>query len=510
MDSQPVDVHGTDFYDFGKLVDANLFAADQIWAVYDDVDGMPRLYASRIKHSDALDFKVHLTWLDHVAANEAEDRWTDEELPVACGSFGLRETEISQLRFIFSHIVQLTKGKRRSNYEVYPSKGEVWALYKGWSMQWASDAGNHRSYEYEVVQVLSDFSFRAGVTVVPLVRVKGFSSLFATAKDEPEIVIASSDLLRFSHRVPFYSTDGHEKVDVPRGFLELDPACLPTDLDAAFPPISLDSCMSPGKKENGTSIASSAGSTSSKGKHEDSSSEQNASLLKNCPSKGIFTFPDSEFHDFEGCHSPEKFEHGQIWSICSGADSFPKFYGWISKIELGPFKVCLTWLEACPKVEQEKQWLEQGIPVSCGKLKVRNWRTNYETTNTFSHLVYKVHDPKREIEILPKVGEIWAIYKNWSPDWVPPGTNDLDEYSIGEIVRCTKTKVEGYIAVFKPAIGTNVVKIPVEDKMRFSHRIPSFRLQEEEGGQLYGFHELDPASVPEVSLQQDAPLNRAG
>ena len=180
------------------------------------------------------------------------------------------------------------------------------ALYKGWSMQWASDADNHRSYEYEVVQVMSDFSVSAGVTVVPLVRVKGFVSLFATAKDKSEFVIAPSELLRFSHGVPFYRTDGNEKVGVPRGFLELDTACLPIDLDAAFPCVTLDSCMSPAaaKNEGSTFPASSVGSTSSRGKHEDISSELNTSLLKHCPSRGIYECPDSEFHNFEECITP--------------------------------------------------------------------------------------------------------------------------------------------------------------------------------------------------------------
>lgn len=55
-----------DFFDFEKLRDANLFAIGQIWALYDNLDGMPRYYA-RIKSFDASNFKVHLTWLEHIA-----------------------------------------------------------------------------------------------------------------------------------------------------------------------------------------------------------------------------------------------------------------------------------------------------------------------------------------------------------------------------------------------------------------------------------------------------------
>ncbi|CAO2142097.1 unnamed protein product [Urochloa humidicola] len=82
-----------DFFDFGKLRDFKRIAVGQIWAVYDDHDLMPRVYA-QINHVDASNLKVHLTWLEHNTMNELKSRWTYEELSVACGNYCLGETYV--------------------------------------------------------------------------------------------------------------------------------------------------------------------------------------------------------------------------------------------------------------------------------------------------------------------------------------------------------------------------------------------------------------------------------
>ncbi|BAT14550.1 Os11g0573800 [Oryza sativa Japonica Group] len=288
-----------DFFNFDKSRDVSQIAVDQIWAVYDGHDCMPRAYA-RINHVDPSNLKVQFTWLVHNTVNEQNSKSTNEKLPFACGNFCLGETDVlhNPSRYL-SHSVSST-GKNGNSCDINPNNGEVWALYKGWSMQFVDVADRYQSYGYDIVQVLSSGSMDDGVTVSPLVRIAGVVSLFAKAKNESCFSISSCEVLRFSHSIPFYRTNGNERVGVAEGFLELDTAALPSDLDSAFTSITLESYMALDKKTNIELIC--------------------------------YACPDSEFYNIEQDRSHDKFEAGQIWALYSDADKFPNIYGWVSKL----------------------------------------------------------------------------------------------------------------------------------------------------------------------------------
>ncbi|PNY13315.1 chaperone protein dnaJ [Trifolium pratense] len=216
-----------DFSNFDKIKTEDSFADNQFWAIYDDTDCMPRFYAHIKKvHSP---FKLEYTWLEPNPNHKDEIDWYDAGLPVACGKYRLGHSQKTRNCGMFSHQVHCTKGSARGSYLVYPMKGETWAIFRHWDIGWSSNPEKNSEYQFEYVEVLSDFDEKDGVKVAYLRKVKGFVSLFQqTVQNGIGIFcIPSKELYRFSHRVPSFTMTGNEREDVPRGSFELDPAGLP-------------------------------------------------------------------------------------------------------------------------------------------------------------------------------------------------------------------------------------------------------------------------------------------
>ncbi|KHN20189.1 meiotically up-regulated gene 184 protein-like [Glycine soja] len=223
-------VSDTDFNDFEKDKEEDCFAVNQLWAVYDSTDAMPRFYG--LVKKVASPFQLKITWLEPDPDDKGEIDWNDAELPIACGKFRLGGSQQTTDRTMFSHQVRCIKETGRGSYLVCPNKGETWAIFRDWDINWSSNPKNHLKYDFEYVEILSDFSENVGIAVAYMGKVKGFVSLFQrTEKNGVNIFyIEPNELYRFSHRIPSYKMTGYEREGVPRGSFEFDPAALPTHL----------------------------------------------------------------------------------------------------------------------------------------------------------------------------------------------------------------------------------------------------------------------------------------
>ncbi|QCD77703.1 DnaJ-like protein subfamily B member 12 [Vigna unguiculata] len=218
-----------DFSDFERDKAEDCFAVNQLWAVFDNNDGMPRFYALVKKvHSP---FKLRITWLEANSDDQGEIDWNKAGLPIACGKFRLGQSQRTSDRFMFSHQMHCIKGSN-TTYLIYPKKGETWAIFRHWDLGWSSNPEKHFEYEFQYVEVLSDFDENVGIEVAYLGKLTGFVSLFQhTAFGGISLFcISPSEMYRFSHRIPSYKMTGAERKGVPSGSFELDPAGLPTCL----------------------------------------------------------------------------------------------------------------------------------------------------------------------------------------------------------------------------------------------------------------------------------------
>jgi hypothetical protein len=228
---------------------------------------------------------------------------------------------------------------------------------------------------------------------------------------------------------------------------------------------------------------------------------------------------DPSFHQFDNERSYEKFKTGQIWAFYSDEDELPKYYGKIkdfrrigSTIEL---KVIFVTDYFLPK--KVVRWDDEDMIISCGKFKFKpNGKICiYHNTNSISHQVdasiiggiknYEIYD------IYPRKGEIWALYRGWTTKLK---RSDLKNcmYDIVEVTEegyswthiLFLETVSGYRSVYKRKLTTKLyISIDRSEVLRFSHRIPAFKLTKEHDSNLKGFWELDPDAIPVHYLSKE-------
>ncbi|KAF5746430.1 DnaJ heat shock N-terminal domain-containing protein putative isoform 1 [Tripterygium wilfordii] len=217
-----------DFHDFDKDRTERSFGGSQVWAVYDDDDGMPRYYAMIHSVISFDPFAVRISWLNSKTDGELSPlKWVTSAFPKACGDFRVGRHRIYKSLNSFSHKIRWTKC---GAIQIYPRKGDVWALYRNWTPDWNELTADEVIHKYDMVEVLEDFDEDEGVIVTPLVKVAGFKTIFHRHLDLKEIRrIPREEMFQFSHHVPSYLLTGQEGPNAPKGCLELDPAATPSD-----------------------------------------------------------------------------------------------------------------------------------------------------------------------------------------------------------------------------------------------------------------------------------------
>ncbi|XVE78319.1 hypothetical protein DITRI_Ditri13aG0135200 [Diplodiscus trichospermus] len=224
-------VPDSDFHDFDKDRSEECFKPKQIWALYDEDDGMPRLYCLIREVVSVKPFKILITYLNSKTDNEfGSVNWLDSGFTKSCGHFRAWNSDVVDQVNVFSHLLRGEKAGRGGCVRIFPKSGDIWAVYQNWSPDWNRSTPDHVRHQYEMVEVLDDYSEELGVCVSPLVKLAGFKTVYQRNTNKDVIRwIPKKEMFRFSHQVPSWLLRG-EYSNLPDHCWDLDPAATPDEL----------------------------------------------------------------------------------------------------------------------------------------------------------------------------------------------------------------------------------------------------------------------------------------
>ncbi|KAL8089273.1 hypothetical protein AgCh_038899 [Apium graveolens] len=216
--SKTMEVPDLEFHDFDNDRAEESFSENQVWAVYDEDDGMPRLY-TLIRKVSGRPLKLQFSWLNSETNMEPESiKWIDCGFHRTCGDFHAEKKKLSLEINSFSHkVVGWTKAA--NVFQIFPKKGDVWALYSNWSPNWNEHTSEEEKHKYDMVEVLQNYDEEIGVMIIPLVKVSGFRAVFCQHSDTKEVrIVPKEEIFRFSHQVSSYILTDQEAPNVPLRF----------------------------------------------------------------------------------------------------------------------------------------------------------------------------------------------------------------------------------------------------------------------------------------------------
>ncbi|KAI3716150.1 hypothetical protein L6452_23276 [Arctium lappa] len=222
-----------DFHDFDKDRSEEIFKPKQIWAIYDEEDGMPRLYCLIRQVLSVKPFRLYISYLNSKTDTEfgSSVKWIEHGFTKSCGSFRVFHSDVVDQVNIFSHLLRREKAGRGGCVRIYPKTGDIWAVYRNWSEKWNRKTPKEAVHQYEMVEVLGDYSDDLGVRVAPLVKLEGYKTVYRRKESSERGArwIPRNEMVRFSHQVPSCLLKG-EGLKLPDGCWDLDPAATPEEL----------------------------------------------------------------------------------------------------------------------------------------------------------------------------------------------------------------------------------------------------------------------------------------
>ncbi|KAI4351911.1 hypothetical protein L6164_006212 [Bauhinia variegata] len=225
--------------------------------------------------------------------------------------------------------------------------------------------------------------------------------------------------------------------------------------------------------------------------------------------------PDSDFHDFDKDRIEKSFGENQVWAAYDDKGGMPRYYAMVhSIVSLDPFKIRIGWLNSKTNSELGPlNWVASGFTKTCGDFRTGRYEIS-KSLNSFSHRVRWKKGTHGAICIYPRKGDVWALYRDWSPDWNELTPDEvIHKYDMVEVLEdyteedgvivVPLVKVAGFKTVFHRHLDPKqILTIAREEMFQFSHQVPSYLLTGQEAQNApKGCRELDPAATPSEFLQ---------
>lgn len=429
------------------------FSPKQVWALYDDMNGYPRVYAkiSKVWQSP---FRVAIRFQRLHAPSEEAKQWSLQTgLPVTSGRFKCGDYVVLNHMKLFSHKIQFEAGEA---IRIYPRTGEIWAMYRNWQ----EISKSRLTVRYAIVEVKDGFKRRAGVCVEELERTQRDPNLwckkFATNGRRNIIsrTVSPDALHTLAFRIPAHHVlDGTQMNDSSGQCWELDPRCTPNDVDksksgaSVQPKEELDCKLESADKDyiSGACISpvlrKERGFRYTEERRIDDSSDDKENVVHvvdvktepqetqevmvspriikhekdqfwspmSVPAMSSHTMSDESFFEMVATDGPKvSVRPGQVWavgeaSICGKRLCYCEI---VCGIQAHNSSVCVAWLR--PYQCSQAQASQQAVPLMCGDFESADYSV-FILKENLSYFV-EVEETRGVYSIYPKRGEVWIIF----------------------------------------------------------------------------------------------------